>query len=75
MTRHLLPRIEWGGWAGAALTLRPGGGRELPAGVTRAMRQALGQPTTIPEHDDARGGLVCIQWLGLMIEIAIGRVR
>lgn len=73
--RHLIPRFEAGGWTGAALTYRPGGGAELPPGLARAMAKALGQPTTTPVRDDVNGGIICIQWLGLMVEIGAGRVR
>ena len=75
MRRHLIPHVEGGAWSGAALTVDPEGGRELPPGLTRSMRQALGQPTTTPEHDEVRGFCFCIQWFGLMIEVGVGRVR
>ena len=75
MWRHLIPRFEAGGWTGAALTYRPGGGVELPPGLSRSMRQAFGQPTIVPVCDDIDGGILCIQWLGVMIEIGVGRVR
>lgn len=51
MIRHLLPRFEYGRWAGAALTRRGDG------------------------PDDMRGWCLCVQWLGLMIEIGVGGVR
>jgi hypothetical protein len=73
--RHLRPRAEWGSWSGSALTYAPGGGVELPVGPARALRQAFKQPTTTPVHDDVKGGVLCVQWLGLMIEIGAGRVR
>lgn len=75
MRRHLIPRFEGGHWRGDALTFDPSGGRELPPGITRSMRQALGQPTKMRERDEVRGFTFCIQWLGLMIEIGAGRVR
>lgn len=73
--RHLIPRFEAEGWGGAALTYRPDGGTELPPGLTRSMRIALGQPTTIPVRDNVNGWIITIQWLGLMVEIAVGRIR
>lgn len=73
--RHLIPRFEVGGWTGAALTSRPDGGTELPPGLTRSMRVAFGQPTTVPVRDGVSGWIITVQWLGLMIEIAVGRVR
>lgn len=39
------------------------------------MRLAFGQPTTTPVRDDVNGWIITLQWLGLMIEIGIGRVR
>jgi hypothetical protein len=39
------------------------------------MRQTVGQPTTVPMRDDIDGGIITIQWLGLMMEIGVGRVR
>lgn len=74
MMRHLVPRIECGRWSGSALTYRPGAGEELPPGLTRNMRKALGQPTTRPVHDEVIGGVIVIQWLGFLIEIGAGRV-
>ena len=73
--RHLRPRIEAGRWSGAALTKRPGGGEELPPGIMRSMAIALGNPTTRPVQEDVEGAVICIQWLGLMVEIGAGRVR
>lgn len=73
--RHLIPRVEAGGWTGAALTRRPGGGAEIPAGPERAWRIATGRPTTTPVREDVNGGIICIQWLGLMVELGVGRVR
>jgi len=75
MIRHLIPRVSSSRWSGDALTFDPNGAAELPAGLTRSMRIALGQPTTTPERDEVEGGVLCIQWLGLIIEIAVGRVR
>lgn len=75
MIRHLIPRAEWGGWHGDALTIDPAGGKEIPPGFIRSMRLALKQPTTTPERDEVRGGILCVQWLGLMVEIAVGRVH
>lgn len=75
MRRHLIPRLEWGGWAGAALTYDPNGGQELPPGLARNMRLAAGLPTRTQERDDVSGGILTIQWFGLIIEIACGRVR
>lgn len=74
MRRHLIPRVEWGGWNGDALTQAPDGGVELPAGIARQWRIALRQPTTTPVNDRVRGSILTIQWLGLMIEIAAGKV-
>ncbi len=73
--RHLIPRFEAGGWAGAALSKRPGGGEELPPGLARTVCLAFGRPTTIPVRDNVNGGIIAIQWLGLMVEIGVGRVR
>ncbi|MBD8677954.1 hypothetical protein [Sphingomonas sp. CFBP 13720] len=75
MIRHLIPRFEWGRWDGAALTFDPNGGVELPNGLARSMRLAFGQPTTTPHRDQVVGGILCVQWLGLAIEVAIGKVR
>jgi hypothetical protein len=74
MRRHLIPRIERGGWQGDALTQDPQGGVELPPGLGRQLRIACRLPTTTPRNDRVNGGMLTIQWLGLMIEIAIGRV-
>lgn len=74
MIRHLIPHATWSGWSGDALTYDPDGGVELPKGFLRSMRIAQGLPTTRREHDAVRGGTFCIQWLGLIVEIAIGRV-
>ncbi len=74
MIRHLIPRATWSGWSGDALTYDPSGGVELPKGFGRSMRIAQGLPTTTREHDEVKGGTICVQWLGLIIEIAIGRV-
>lgn len=74
MIRHLIPRLEGGRWSGSALTKRPGGGRELPEGLGRNLRKIFGQATTTPVHDDISGGIVTFQWLGIMIEIGVGRV-
>ncbi len=74
MRRHVIPRIEWGGWQGDALTQNPGGGVELPAGFARQMRIACRLPTTTPRNDRVNGGMLTIQWLGLMVELAIGKV-
>ncbi|RSV20569.1 hypothetical protein CA236_01350 [Sphingomonas sp. ABOLG] len=73
--RHLIPRVEAGGWTGAALTSRPGGGAEIPAGRWRNWLIATGRPTTTPVRDSVNGGIITIQWLGLMVEIGVGRVR
>lgn len=73
--RHLIPRVEAGRWTGSALTRRPGGGVEIPAGPERAWRINTGRPTTTPVLDHVNGRIITIQWLGLMIEIAVGRVR
>jgi hypothetical protein len=58
MRRHLIPRFECGGWRGDGLTVIP-----------RALRWH-------PEcrHDEVKGGILAIQWLGLMIEVGIGKV-
>lgn len=58
MRRHLIPRAEWGGWRGDGLTVIP-----------RALRWH-------PEcrHDEVKGGILTIQWLGLIVELSIGRV-
>lgn len=74
MIRHLIPHATWSGWSGDALTYDPQGGIELPNGFARSMRIAFGLPTTTPEHDPVRGGTICLQWLGLIVKIAIGRV-
>lgn len=74
MRRHLIPRCEWGGWRGDALTADPNGGIELPPGLSRSIRIALGQPTTTPRNDSVSGGILTFQWLGLIVELAIGRV-
>jgi hypothetical protein len=58
MRRHLIPRFEWGGWSGDALT-------KIPA-HERWHHEC--------QHDGIRGGILTIQWLGLMIEIAAGKV-
>ena len=55
MIRHLIPRIEFGTWAGSGLTLDP-------------------EDTTSCPHDDVAGHCLVIQWLGLIIEVAVGRV-
>ncbi|WP_296222136.1 hypothetical protein [uncultured Sphingomonas sp.] len=73
--RHLIPRVEAGGWTGAALTDRPNGGAELPPSARRNWLIAHGYPTAAPVRDDVDGGIICIQWLGLMVEIGVGRVR
>lgn len=52
MIRHLIPRLDWGRWSGAALT---NDGK--------------------PDGDEVQGGCLCFQWLGVLIEIGIGRVR
>jgi hypothetical protein len=75
MIRHLIPRLEWGGWTGSALTADPDGGQELPPGLTRSMRLAAGLPTRTTEYDEVEGGILTVQWLGLMVEIGIGAVR
>jgi hypothetical protein len=62
-------------WAGEALTRNPDGCVELPPGLTRNLQIAFGRPTTTPQNDEVTGGTLCIQWLGLMVEIAFGRVR
>lgn len=74
MIRHLIPRFEWGSWRGDALTVDPDGGVELPAGLARSMRIAMRQPTTTNRQDRVSGGILTIQWLGVMIEIGIGKV-
>jgi hypothetical protein len=74
MRRHLIPRIEWGRWQGDALTVDPDGGVELPPGLARQIRIAMRQPTATPVNDRVNGGILTIQWLGLMIEIAAGKV-
>jgi hypothetical protein len=58
MRRHLIPRVQWGGWSGDALTKIPAHQRWHPE----------------CQHDGIRGGILTIQWLGLMIEIAAGKV-
>lgn len=75
MKRHLIPRFEWGRWCGSALTYHPNGGVELPPGLTRSMAQAFGNPTTNRERDELEGRVLCVQWLGLIVEIGVGRVR
>jgi hypothetical protein len=72
--RHLVPRIEGGSWSGDALTVDPDGGVELPPGRARERKIAKGLPTTTSVNDGVRGGILTIQWLGLMIEIAAGKV-
>ncbi|SEM88795.1 hypothetical protein SAMN05192583_1411 [Sphingomonas gellani] len=74
MRRHFIPRFDWSGWAGSALTVDPHGGVELPAGFARSLRTALGQSTRTREYDEVKGRVLCIQWLGLMIEIGFGKV-
>lgn len=74
MLRHLLPRATWGHWTGDALTVDPHGGRELPPGLTRNLRLAMGKPTTTPVNDGVHGRILCVQWLGMIVEIAFGRV-
>ena len=75
MIRHLIPRIEYGSWSGAALTVDSAGGKELPDGITRSARILFGEPTTTPVQDEVVGGVFCLQWFGLMIEIGVGKVR
>ena len=75
MWRHLIPRAEWGRWTGDALTINPQGGAELPPGLARSVRIARGFPTTVPLNDRVVGGILTIQWLGFIVEIAIGRVH
>ena len=74
MLRHLLPRISAGRWSADALTVDPDGGQELPPGFARSWRQNMGLPTTTPTHDKVLGGTIYIQWLGLVVEIAVGGV-
>lgn len=64
MWRHLIPRFEAGGWAGAALTSRPA-----------CPKHDVTPPWRTTVRDDVEGGIFCIQWLGVMIEIGMGRVR
>lgn len=75
MVRHLVPRAEWDSWGGPALTRKPSGGVLMPVGPIRAWRQSLGLLVHTPEFDDIKGGVLTVQWLGLMIEVAIGGVR
>lgn len=75
MRRHLIPHINVSGWLSDALTVDPDGAHELPPGLKRSMAQAFGAPTKSPEHDEASGLTFCVQWLGLMVEICMGRVR
>ncbi len=75
MRRHLLPRVEFGRWSGSALTYAPGGGAEMPPGLARRLRLVMGQSTRMPVHDEVQGFVICIQWLGFMVEIGTGRVR
>lgn len=75
MIRHLIPRFDWGPWSGDALTVDPNGGVELPPGLTRSMRVAAGKSTRTTEHDEVSGRILCVQWFGLMVEVAFGRVR
>ena len=75
MIRHLIPRATWSGWSGDAITYDPDGGVELPKGFARSIRIAQGLPTTTREHDEVHGGTLCVQWLSVIFEIAIGRVR
>ena len=56
MIRHILPRAEWGGWSGDAVTVEPA------KPVDR-------------QRDEVVGGILFIQWLGLAVEIAVGKVR
>ena len=56
MIRHLLPRAEWGGWSGDAVTV------DSAKPVDR-------------QRDEVVGGILFIQWLGLTVEIAVGKVR
>ena len=74
MLCHLLPRATWGSWTGDALTVDPHGGRELSPGLTREFRKAMGLPTTTAVNDGVHGRILCVQWLGLIVEIALGRV-
>ncbi len=75
MIRHLIPRFMVQSWYGDALTINPAGGREMPDGLARRLNVTFGHPTITPERDEVRGGTLTIQWLGLMTEICIGRVR
>jgi hypothetical protein len=74
MKRHLLPRAACHGWVGEALTIDPCGGEEMPVGIARSMAVAFGRSTTLPTYDEVRGRVLRIQWLGLTVEFAIGRV-
>lgn len=58
MRRHLIPHAQWGGWRGDGLTLRPIFMRWHPE----------------CRHDEVKGGILTIQWLGVIVELAIGRV-
>jgi hypothetical protein len=59
MIRHLIPRAQWSGWCGDALTVLPPEQRWHPE----------------CRHDSVKGGTFCFQWLGLIIEIGAGRIH
>lgn len=59
MIQHLIPRAQWSGWCGDGLTVIPPAQRWHPE----------------CRHDAVKGGTICFQWFGLIVEIAVGRVR
>jgi hypothetical protein len=59
MRRHLIPRFAASRWGGDGLTVIPPADRRHPECA----------------HDEIKGGILTIQWLGIIVEIAIGKVR
>lgn len=73
MKRHLIPRAGIGTWTGDALTPSQTAMRPLPP-LKAAFARAFGRPEVEPYNDEASGRYLRVQWLGLYVEIVIGRV-